>query len=151
MNAIKAELEMVAVACRAGLSSLVDAKGSTFSGFPKGACGVASDILGRIVWETLQYEGEYVCGTRHPKLKKGTSHAWFEVGEYIIDVTHDQFQATGLSGWVFERNDGWYVQFQSLERRQGFCMPSGWPAYPSDGYKAAREEAKKVGLIFKPN
>lgn len=89
-----------------------------------------------------------MCGTRHPKLKKGASHAWFEVGEYIIDVSHDQFQATGLSGWVFERNEGWYVQFQSLERSQGFCMPSGWPEYPSDGYKAAREETKKVGLIF---
>ncbi len=150
MNAIRTELERVADACRAGLISLIDAKGSTFNGFPKGACGVASDILGRVVWETLQYEGEYVCGTRHPKLK-GASHAWFEVGDYIIDVTHDQFQATGLSGWVFERNDGWHAQFRSLERRQGFCKPSGWSAYPSDGYRASREEAKKVGLIFQPD
>jgi hypothetical protein len=46
LNAIKAQLERVAVACRAGLISLIDAKGSTFNGFPKGACGVASDISG---------------------------------------------------------------------------------------------------------
>ncbi len=43
-------------------------------------------------------------------------------------------------------NDGWHSQFRSQERRQGFCIPSAWPAYPLDGYKAAREEAKKVGL-----
>ncbi|WP_339508330.1 hypothetical protein [Pseudomonas sp. RL_35y_Pfl2_P42] len=151
MNAIRTELEKVALACRVGLISLVDAKGSTFNGFPSGACGVASDILGRVVWETLQYEGEYVCGTRHPKLKHGATHAWFEVGDFIIDITYDQFQATGLFGWVFDRNDGWHAQFRSQERRQGFCMPSGWPAYPLDGYKAAREEAKKVGLICKPD
>lgn len=58
MNAIRTELEKVALACRVGLISLVDAKGSTFNGFPSGACGVASDIVGRVVWETLQYEGE---------------------------------------------------------------------------------------------
>lgn len=118
----------MAVACRVGLISLVDAKGSTFNGFPSGACRVASDILGRVVWETLQYEGEYVCGTRPPKLKDGATHAWFEVGDFIIDITYDQFQATGLFGWVFDRKDGWYAQFRSQERRQGFCMPSGWPA-----------------------
>lgn len=30
-------------------------------------------------------------------------------------------------------------------------MPSGWPAYPLDGYNAAREEAKKLDLISKPD
>ena len=151
MNAIRTELEKVALACRVGLISLVDAKGSTFNGFPSGACGVASDILGRVVWETLQYKEEYVFGTRHPKLKDGATHAWFEVGDFIIDITYDQFQATGLFCWVCDRNDGWHAQFRSKERRQGFCMQFGWPAYPLDGYKATREEAKKVGLIFKPD
>ena len=150
MNAIKTELEKVALACRFGLNSLVDAKGSTFNGFPSGACGIASQILGRVIWETLQYEGEYVCGTRHPKLKSGVSHAWFEVGDFIIDITYDQFQTTGLSGWIFDRNHGWHAQFRSQERRQGFSKPSGWAVYPSDGYKAAREEANKLGLICKP-
>ncbi len=86
MNAIRTELEKVALACRNGLMSLADAKGPTFNGFPSGACGVASDIVGRVVWEALQYEGEYVCGCHHPELKSGVSHAWFEVGDFIIDV-----------------------------------------------------------------
>lgn len=151
MKTVRTELERVALACRIGLMSLVDAKGSTFNGFPVGACGVASDIVGRVVWETLQYEGEYVCGTRHSKLSNGTTHAWFEVEDFIIDITYDQFQATGLIDWVFDRNDGWHTEFRSLERRQGFCPPSKWPGYPSDGYRASREEAKKVGLIFQPD
>jgi hypothetical protein len=46
MNVIRTELEKVALACRVGLISLVDAKGSTFNGFPSGACGIASDIWG---------------------------------------------------------------------------------------------------------
>jgi len=149
MNAVRTELEKVAIACRVGLLSLVDAKGSILNGFPAGACGVASDILGRVAWETFQHEGEYVCGTRHPSLKDGANHAWFEVGDFIIDITYDQFQATGLSGWVFDRNDGWHARFLSQERREGFCMPSDWPVYPLDGYEAACEEAKKAGLICK--
>ena len=39
MNAIKTELEKVALACRFGLNSLVDAKGSTFNGFPSARAG----------------------------------------------------------------------------------------------------------------
>ncbi|GLE84020.1 hypothetical protein VNPA120661_43400 [Pseudomonas aeruginosa] len=151
MNAIRTELEKVALACRNGLISLADAKGSTFNGFPSGACGVASDIVGRVVWEALQYEGEYVCGCHHPELKSGVSHAWFEVGDFIIDVTYDQFHATGLYGWVFDRNDGWHALFPSQKRREGFCTPSQWPDYPLDGYKAAREEAQKIGVLSKPD
>jgi hypothetical protein len=150
MDAIRTGLEKVALACRKGLLSLADAKGSTFNGFPSGACGVAADIVGRVVWEKLQYEGVYVCGMSHPDLKSEGSHAWFEIGDFIIDITHDQFEATGLSGWVFERNDGWHALFSSQERREGFCTPSQWPAYPSDGYRAVLEEAKKMGLPSKP-
>lgn len=113
---------------------------------PSGACGVAADIVGRIVWEALQFEGVYVCSSDHPQLKSEASHAWFEVGDFIIDITYDQFQGAGLSGWVFERGNGWHAQFQSQERREGFCSPSQWPAYPHDGYKAVLEEAQRVGL-----
>lgn len=74
--------------------------GSTLSGFPSGACGVAADIVGRLVWETLQWEGKYVCGCHHPQLESEVSHAWFEVGEFIINITYDQFHGSGLTGWV---------------------------------------------------
>jgi hypothetical protein len=151
MNAISNDLEKVAQACRLGLIGLLDAKGSTFYEFPSGACGDASEIFGRVVWETFQYEGEYVCGSDHPTLEDGMTHAWFEVGDFIIDITYDQFPDTGLRGWVFDRNNGWHAQFCTQERRQGFYMPSGWSGYPSAGYKAARQEAEKVGLICRPD
>jgi hypothetical protein len=146
LNAIDpAELEKVAAACRRGLLSLASAKGSTFNGFPRAACGPAAEIVGRILKETLQYEGVYVCGCHHPQLKSESSHAWFEVGDFIIDITYDQFQGTGLSGWVFKGGTGWHAQFTSLERRT-FCTPDNWTLYPYDGYKTVLEEADKVGL-----
>jgi type IV secretion system protein VirB9 len=66
--------------------------------------------------------------------------------DYIIDITHDQFQDTGLSGWVFERGEGWYAQFADLDPRYGFCMPSGWPSYPFEGYRAALDEVSMMTI-----
>lgn len=136
----RAELEKIAAACRHGLLSLAGTKYSMFYGFPRAACGPAAEIVGRILQERLQYEGAYVCGSDHPQLECEFSHAWFEVADFIIDITHDQFQGTGLSGWVFERGTGWHAQFSEIDARKGFCMPSGWPFYPHDGYRAALEE-----------
>ncbi len=130
------KLQTIADACRRGLLSLRETRGSTFKGFPCGSCGVASDIVGRVIWETLQLKGTYICGTRHPLLDPNASHAWYEVDGLIIDITHDQFLDTGLSGWIFQAGDTWHSQFEQ-ERREGFCSPSGWPLYPFDGYDAA--------------
>lgn len=138
-----AELEALTLACREGLMSLADAKGSTFYQFPFRACGVTSEIIGRVIWETLQFEGERVSGVHHPKLNKGVSHEWYEVGDFIVDITYDQFEDTGLTGWVFKKsNDGWHSQFPSQNRRQGFLSPSQWGAYPSDGYRAVLDKVK---------
>lgn len=144
----RAELEKVAAACRRGLLSLANTAGSQFHGFPRGTCGGASEIVGRLLKEALQCDGVYVFGCRHPQLKPEASHAWFEVGDFIIDITYDQFQGTGLSGWVFERGAGWHAQFLSL-KSQNLCPPSGWFTYPYDGYKAALEEVKAEGMTIR--
>jgi hypothetical protein len=130
-------IEKIAIACRRGLHTLEGARGSMFAVFPRGACGPASEILGRLLNEQLRYDGQYVCGSEHPKLPDEYSHAWFEVADLSIDITYDQFPETGLSGWIFTRGTGWHAQFACLEKRDGFCMPSGWPNYPHDGYRAA--------------
>ena len=62
-------LEQLAKCCRRGLVSLCELPGSAFSGFPKGSCGPAAEIVGRILKEEAGYEGVYVCGHRHPQLK----------------------------------------------------------------------------------
>jgi hypothetical protein len=41
---------------------------------------------------------QYVCGQNHPQLDSNVSHAWFELGNFIIDITYDQFAGTGPSG-----------------------------------------------------
>lgn len=133
----RAAIERIAIACRRGLNGLKGANGSMFADFPRATCGPASEILGRLLKEHLGYEGAYVCGYEHPTLPANQSHAWFEVANVLIDITYDQFADTGLSGWIFTPETGWHAQFACIEKRDGFCMPSGWPYYPHDGYRAA--------------
>jgi hypothetical protein len=136
-------LEALVESCRAALNSLSDQSGSMFSGFPKGSCGPAAEIVGRILKEEAGFDGRYVCGSRHRSLKPSQTHAWYEVGDYIIDITHDQFEGTGLKGWVFRRGQGWHAEFADLDPREGFCMPIGWPCYPHDGYQAITQVLPK--------
>lgn len=143
MNIDRAALEQAANACRHGLMGLAGSAGSIFQGFPRGACGPASEILGRLLQEELGYEGVYVRGDSHPQLGDEQSHAWFEVGEFLVDITHDQFDGTGLKGWVFERGNEWHAQFSERDPRPGACMPEHWPCYPHDGYDAAVAEYNK--------
>lgn len=137
-----ATLQELAECCRRGLQSHSDQPGSMFSGFPKGSCGSAAEIVGRIMKEEAGYNGMYVCGSGHARLKPSQTHAWYEVGAYIIDITYDQFEGTGLTGWVFRRGEGWHAEFADLSPRNDFCMPTGWPSYPFDGYQAVTQEIK---------
>lgn len=144
-------LDSLAASCRDGLQSLSDHRESAFFGFPKATCGPATEIMGRILKEKAGLDGEYICGRGHPRLKPGQSHAWFEVGDYIVDVTHDQFDDTGLTGWVFRRNQGWHAEFAEIERIDGFCMPANWPSYPYDGYSAVVRELSKPAIQIEEN
>lgn len=130
------EIQAIAEACRSGLATLRDSTHSRFRDFPSGNCGDASELVGRVLKETLDCDGQYVCGYGHPQLKPTQSHAWFEVGHVVIDITYDQFDGTGLSGWVFPSGSVWHAAFTDIERRDGYCMPTGWPMYPHDGYDA---------------
>jgi hypothetical protein len=127
-----------AALCREALSSVASRSGSMFNGFPVAACGPASELVGRALKERFGVEGVYVCGVGHPALPERQTHAWLETDNVIIDVTYDQFPGTGLQGWVFPRDSAWHAQFEDIDRRDGFCMPSGWPMYPHDGYEAIR-------------
>jgi hypothetical protein len=102
-----------------------------------GACGPATELVGRLLQEHFGIEAVYVCGDNHLDLRsKGQTHAWVEAAGYIIDVTHDQFGATGVAGWVAPMPSTCHERFRSVDRREGFCMPSGWHMYPHDGYVA---------------
>lgn len=135
-----AVLQGLAESCRRGLISLSASPGSMFAGFPLASCGPAAEIVGRVLKEEAGYDGFYVWGSQHRQLKRNQSHAWYEVGDYIIDVTYDQFEGSGLTGWVFQRGKGWHAEFADLDKRSGFCMPAGWPCYPYDGYAAVADQ-----------
>ncbi len=143
MEIDQAALEQAAKACRAGLMGQAERAGSMFKGFPRGACGPASEILGRLLQDELGYEGVYVSCDSHPQLGDEQTHAWFEVGEFLIDITHDQFKGTGLQGWVFDRGNEWHAQFSERDQRPGACTPEHWPCYPHDDYEAALAEYNK--------
>lgn len=85
-------LETLAAACGQGLQGLSSTADSMFSDFPHASCGPATEIVGRIIKERTGLDGGYDCGSVHPELKPSQSHAWCEVGEFIIDITYDQFQ-----------------------------------------------------------
>lgn len=108
-----------------------------FSLFPRGACGPAAELMGRIVLNETGHTGTYVCGTGHPELRPQQSHAWLAVEGYIVDLTYDQFPGTGLEGWVF-KHSSWHAQFDL--RSQPLCLkPAMWMEYPYAAYAAMRE------------
>ena len=133
-------LEALAEKCRVGLATLADQRDSMFAGFPTATCGNAAEIVGRILKEQAGYDGQYVEGNGHPNLKPGQSHAWYEVGDYIIDITYDQFEGTGLTGWVFHRGHDWHAEFADISYTPGFNTPRTWKSYPYDGYEAVMLE-----------
>lgn len=142
-----AALGQFAARCRSGLESLAtrSGSGSMFHGFPRGACGPASELLGRLLHEELGLTGVYVCGAGHPSLPPNQTHAWVEVGDFLIDITHDQFAGTGLAGWVHLRKNPWHTGFQDFEQQTTFCLPEHWPMYPHDGYAAMQAALRAPG------
>lgn len=64
------------------------------SGFPKGCCGDATDLLGLYLLKFHGIESEYVCGERLIS-NLYQSHAWLLCQGYIIDITADQFNDIG--------------------------------------------------------
>lgn len=66
------------------------------SGFPNGCCGDATDLLGLYLSKNHGIESIYVCGSGLGD-NPDQSHAWLLCGEYIIDITADQFNDKGYN------------------------------------------------------
>jgi hypothetical protein len=100
-NILPAQLVAFANAARAGMEKFAfEDKDLEHSVFPRGACGIASELFGRVLFELTGLQSSYVCGHGHPDLAPQQSHAWVDVEGFIVDITHDQFPQTGLNGWV---------------------------------------------------
>lgn len=132
---LRQQLTHLATAARRGLEAMTPTqRGIGFADFPRGTCGPVSELMGRIVLERTGHLGRYVVGDGHPALSSPQSHAWLEVDGLIVDLTHDQFLGTGLSGWVFEASD-WHAAFET--EVLGLCLkPEQWSEYPYAAYVA---------------
>ncbi len=131
-------LNILAVRCRHALEAMTSAqRGLRFQDFPRGSCGDVGELVGRLVVETIGKAGRFVSGTCHPDLPPQQSHAWFELEGTIVDLTYDQFQDTGLSGWVFDHSP-WHAKFE-VEKLPLCLDPSCWMEYPHSAYAAMRE------------
>ena len=82
--------------------------------FPSGACGYASELLQRYLWEkgvyTLYISGQYGHGWR------AQNHAWLETRDRIvIDITGDQFSnrdpCFSIPVYVGPRKNGFHDMF----------------------------------------
>jgi len=81
-----------------------------FGHFPTGACGNSSDLLG--TWlEEKGIEGlEYVNG-----MYDGKSHGWLEFGEWIVDITSDQFE-DGCDPVFISKDSSFHDSFEDQSR-----------------------------------
>lgn len=111
---MKAKLEELSKQFRYALDQLCwDKMTSEYRGFPAGTCGDVSNILA----EYLRKKGvcgdiDLVCGTLSGSER---SHAWLEVGGFVIDITSDQFP--GNPPVIVDNSSAWHKQFKGLKRR----------------------------------
>jgi len=83
--------------------------------YPKGSCGFASNVLGYVLDLVLNQPIYYVWGERSDE----QSHAWLEIGGYVVDITGNQFaDKKRPNTFVVEKNmSQWYDQFRDQEKR----------------------------------
>jgi len=137
-------LEDFSALCRRSLLSLrPQQRGIGIQSFPHGTCGVVTELTGRLLYEMTGEQGAHVCGTGHPDLGALQSHAWLEVRGYIVDLTHDQFQGTGMTGWVAQASD-WHAKFE--REVYPFRRSPRGALYAHEAYVAMKSAASQLWL-----
>ncbi len=81
--------------------------GVEFKGFPRGACGDTSQMLGQYLADQGCGAFDYVSGI------SGTGmHAWLEQGDIVVDITGDQFPGFDHRIYV-GRDRGWHSRYSA--------------------------------------
>jgi hypothetical protein len=104
-------------ACAVELRAALDAAdhqalGVQWAHFPRGSCGAAAEVLGRMLRDCLGIEATYVNGSLD-RPGGWSSHAWVEFDGIIADITADQF---GQAPVIVTRDSAWHRQLTHLER-----------------------------------
>jgi hypothetical protein len=134
LNTHAKELVRIATAARAALEEYVRTHTDLmFERFPRGTCGVVSELVGRYLMEAGFEQVMYVYGERADM----GSHAWVEVGSTIVDITGDQF---GRMPVVVTDDSRWHREWDQDEKpRPPICSSSNWPMYPFAAWEAMKD------------
>jgi len=89
----------------------------TFSNFPRGSCGDAALLLGRFLKDRGFGDSDYVLGWRGDH-ESGSSHAWLQIGDLIIDITADQF-ADMDQPVIVQESSTWHAAFNGEVQNEG--------------------------------
>ena len=112
-----------------------------FNGFPRGACGATSDLIGRYLNEAYQLKAQLVSGRR----VDGAIHIWLSVCGIIVDITADQF---GKSAVIVTRNSDWHGAWETGEGEPPDVHQNDWPCYLAPAWNAM--VAGLVNAKFRP-
>ncbi|MCS4285754.1 hypothetical protein M2396_004058 [Pseudomonas sp. BIGb0278] len=88
-------------------------------GFPRGCCGIISELMGDYLNTVGIGEFFYVCG-----MKDGASHAWLEVDGLIVDITADQFP--DRPAIYVDKPDSWYGEWEEDTKHLVVHEPSAF-------------------------
>ncbi|WP_230493816.1 hypothetical protein [Paenibacillus polymyxa] len=87
---------MVATKVRRAIESIDPNKFTMYCqfhhGFPHGACGDSSMIIGKLLLDEFEIDCDYVTGNCTIEGHESKTHVWLEYEGYKIDITADQFR-----------------------------------------------------------
>lgn len=90
MNELKRLVYMFRMAIEKAIEN--GEEGTFFAKFPKGQCGITSELLAQFLIDNGFDSIEYMCGTfRGDQHEEIQSHAWLIIEQNIVDITSDQF------------------------------------------------------------
>lgn len=102
-----------------------------WSGFPRGACGDTALVLGQVLDDEGVEGFKYVCGNKYESDGRPSSHAWLQSGEWIVDITADQFPDVHESVIVTNKSE-WHELWERQRpepgtlREYGSQVPQLW-------------------------
>ncbi len=88
---------------------------SNFDNFPRGACGVTSEMFAAYLIREHGLNSFHVSAER-PADPNKESHAWLEIGDAIIDLTPDQFRDFPHAAPYVSTDRSWHNGWSILSR-----------------------------------
>jgi hypothetical protein len=116
-------VKKIAAAVRKAIE-MCEPKDLPWPAFPGGACGDTTLLLGQVLDDAGISGFEYICGNRYKEDGTCASHAWLQNGEWIVDITADQFPEVEQTV-IVTNSSGWHKQWHPERPQEGTLKPYG--------------------------